>query len=60
MQFSRIDGHLLFVYKLDEEQEARVVFRQNGDRPLQLVSYTKVSIGVTQRQSENIKIYGKK
>ena len=57
---SQIDGHLLFVYKLDEEQEARVVFRQNGDRPLQLVTYTSVPLASTEKQSEYEKIYGKK
>ncbi len=41
------NGTWLFVYGLNKEEEARVIFRQNGNRPLQLVSYTKVSIGNT-------------
>ena len=39
----------LFVYKLNRKEEARVVFRQNGNRPLQLVTYTKVGLGETER-----------
>ena len=53
---SEIDGHLLFVYRLNVEKEARVVFRQNGGRPLQLISYTKVPLGNTEEQRENKKI----
>ena len=49
----------LFVYKLNKTEEARVVFRQNGNRPLQLLTYTKVPLGKTGKQSENVKIYQK-
>ena len=38
-------GKYLFVYRLDTKYEARVVFRENGNRPLQLVTYSKVIVG---------------
>ena len=44
----RDGGEWLFTYKLNRHHEARVVFRQNNRRPLQLVSFTKVPLGNTQ------------
>lgn len=49
----------LFVYKLDKEFEARVIFRQNGKRPLQLLSYTKTTAGNTASQHSNNAVYKK-
>ena len=53
------EGKYLFVYVLDATYEACVVFRQNGDRPLQLVTYSKVKIGVTESVSDK-KLYTRK
>ncbi|MEM9423264.1 MAG: phage minor head protein [Spirochaetota bacterium] len=49
----------LFVYKLNQEKEARVVFRQNNGRPLQLVSFTKVPLA-NSNENYGVPVYAKK
>ena len=49
------EGKFLFVYVLDAKYEARVVFRQNGDRPLQLVTFSKVPLGNTKEHHSKLK-----
>ena len=49
------EGKYLFVYVLDATYEARVVFRQNGNKPLQLVTFSKVPLGNTKENYSKLK-----
>ncbi len=49
----REQGEWIFIYKLNSTKEARVIFRQNGTRPLQLVSFSKVRLGETGKSTGN-------